>query len=364
MRRSIEKLERQELRFQEAVMCYISAIDSVEAHLVPVVKELAYEHRRRLLAISKGLSPNPTPEELRASRASLAQELKDYHDSACQVLEKKDNEIKAILGVIADAVGILTTQNDAHDSRIGEFTKQIETVSRMTSLTEIRCRLVQEVGQLKSWLAESENQKRESLEQLRGELKTFQRRLEKAERLAFTDTLTGVANRAEGEAKLAENIESGRCFSILLFDLNRFKHINDGYGHQVGDLVLKTFSSRLARHVRPSDTVCRWGGDEFLVILVGCNLENALHRAKSLSEICSGVYGISFENKEVTVYVETAVGAAEYWPGETCEELFSRADKFLYREKEVPTLCPARRLSPTPAGSCLPLRSPAEQQAR
>jgi hypothetical protein len=80
-----------------------------------------------------------------------------------------------------------------------------------------------------------------------------------------------------------------------------------------------------------------------MVILVGCNLDNALCRAKSLSELCSGDYSVQADGRETAVLVEAAVGAAEYWPGEKCEDLFSRADKFLYREKEVPTLSPTRR---------------------
>ena len=192
-------------------------------------------------------------------------------------------------------------------------------------------------------MTEAEQEREESLKQLRNELKMFRGRLEKAERMAFTDSLTGAANRAEGEQRLSECIDAGKRFSILLFDLNDFKGINDRYGHQGGDLVLKTFASRLTQHVRRDDTVCRWGGDEFLVILTACNLDNALGRARGLSELCSGDYTVQIEGQVLQVYVDAAVGAAEYWPGEKREELFGRADKFLYREKQMPSLTPAKR---------------------
>jgi diguanylate cyclase (GGDEF)-like protein len=343
LRKWIDQIEEQERRFHEALSCYISAITGFEENFVPVSEELGYEHRQQLIQLSKRLGSKPTPEELQQSRIALTNELRDYHDKATGLLEKKVHEIKEILGVLADAVSSLTTQGETHSSKLTDFTRQIEMASKMTSLAEIRRRLVQELAQLKEWKSEADRERQASLSRLEGELKTFRRRLEKAERMAFTDTLTGIANRAEGEQRLDECLRSGERFSILLFDLNDFKGINDRYGHQVGDLVLKTFASRLAQHVRRTDTVCRWGGDEFLVILVNCSLDNALCRARGLAEVCSGEYMIQSDGQDLPVDIKTAVGAAEYWPGDKCDDLFGRADKFLYREKQMPSLSPAKR---------------------
>jgi diguanylate cyclase (GGDEF)-like protein len=86
---------------------------------------------------------------------------------------------------------------------------------------------------------------------------------------ASTDILTGLLNHGEAELRLRKRLEQGEVVSLIILDLNGFKQINDRWGHTCGDQVLKAFSRILANVTRISDAVCRWGGDEFLVILQG-----------------------------------------------------------------------------------------------
>ena len=88
-----------------------------------------------------------------------------------------------------------------------------------------------------------------------------------AQHLAATDPLTQLWNRREGERLVGVRIGGQSPFSLLVIDLNRFKLINDEYGHQCGDRVLEFVAARLSESIRPTDTVCRWGGDEFVVLL-------------------------------------------------------------------------------------------------
>ncbi len=338
LRKSIDAIEESEQRYARAVESYLALVTGLEEHPVAVHPDLVLRFREKLKENRRALNLQPSPAELRQSQIALHRELRDYADECAGVLERRDSEVREILETLADAVGTLTAQNQVHNSKLGEFTKRLETASRLTSLSEIRQRLVSQVGELKTFMHAVHEEKEASISELRTELHSFQLRLEQAEKLAFSDAVTGIANRAEGDRRLNEAIESGQRFSILLFDLNDFKQVNDRYGHQAGDLVLQLFARRLVQNTRPGDIVCRWGGDEFLVILAGCNLDNALHRARMLSNACSGQYALRCNEGEVTVPVRAAVGAAEFIPGEPRDQLFSRADRFLYREKEVPTL--------------------------
>ena len=99
--------------------------------------------------------------------------------------------------------------------------------------------------------------------------------------------------------------------------------------------MLKAFARRLASSVRPQDTVCRWGGDEFLAVLAGCDLQEAMVRAKELAATCGGEYRIMLEGRPVSVSVRVSIGAVERRAGETSDDLFRRADRFLYREKNA-----------------------------
>ena len=96
-------------------------------------------------------------------------------------------------------------------------------------------------------------------------------------RLAMFDPLTGLYNRRFAEqrlkAEIARSERRGHALIVVLVDLNDFKEINDKYGHQTGDLVLKEFAKRLSSSTRGSDVAARWGGDEFMMLLVDCEVE-------------------------------------------------------------------------------------------
>jgi len=171
-------------------------------------------------------------------------------------------------------------------------------------------------------------------------------RAEEFQQLATRDSLTGLSNRRLGEERLAAEVarseRHGHPLSVLLLDLNRFKGINDRYGHAAGDLVLKEFAARLNKVIRASDLAARLGGDEFLVVLPECPPDRIPLLLNRLGQI-------QVRWKEEKLTVASAAGWAGYQKGETPEQLIERADKSLYaskrREHEAEAL-PATRVGP------------------
>lgn len=150
-------------------------------------------------------------------------------------------------------------------------------------------------------------------------------------RKALFDQLTGLCNRAHIEESL--RMEINRCsryahpLTILLFDIDHFKSINDTYGHDVGDLVLKEVSRRAQNKLRSVDLIGRWGGEEFLVILAETEKENALIVAEGVRKIIeSGDYGL---DRPVTV----SIGVARFHEHDLPDTLVKRADLALYEAK-------------------------------
>jgi len=149
-------------------------------------------------------------------------------------------------------------------------------------------------------------------------------------RLAMYDPLTGLYNRRFAEQRLRAEIaraeRRGLSMTVVLLDLNDFKSINDGYGHLVGDHVLKEFAKCLSHATRGSDLAVRWGGDEFMLLLLDCEVEQ-------LSVVLKRLVGFSVEVHGKTLTVSFSMGWKAFEPGDTLETLIEKADRDLYSHK-------------------------------
>jgi two-component system cell cycle response regulator len=155
--------------------------------------------------------------------------------------------------------------------------------------------------------------------------------------LAVTDTLTGLHNRrfmtSQAGALVQRASEGGEPVSALLVDIDHFKRINDTFGHDVGDEVLKEFALRLATNVRGVDLACRYGGEEFVVIMPDTALSDALRIAERLRLHVAGTpfRAPGLESPlSVTISVGVACTEGAY---DSPEALLKRADEAVYEAK-------------------------------
>ncbi|MBI5536424.1 MAG: diguanylate cyclase [Deltaproteobacteria bacterium] len=155
---------------------------------------------------------------------------------------------------------------------------------------------------------------------------------------ATHDSLTGLWNRASILEALERELERGqrerRPFSVAMADIDYFKAVNDRLGHQVGDVVLAEVARRMCARVRPYDVVGRYGGEEFLVILPGCDSREAQRMVERLrAEVGMGIV----VSDRAPVSVTISLGVSTFKPGSrlTCEQLLRAADEALYAAKDL-----------------------------
>ncbi|EQB34392.1 hypothetical protein M947_10955 [Sulfurimonas hongkongensis] len=152
------------------------------------------------------------------------------------------------------------------------------------------------------------------------------------EKLSQTDKLTQLYNRLKLDEYLEDEFsrfESGvYTFSIMLIDIDKFKDVNDTYGHQVGDSVLIEMANILKKKCRKTDIVGRWGGEEFLVICSNTNIDGATIYAQNLKEAVEKFYFHVVGQKTISI------GVTEVKQEDTFTTLIQRADKNLYKAKE------------------------------
>ena len=154
--------------------------------------------------------------------------------------------------------------------------------------------------------------------------------------LSLTDELTGLYNyrffARQLDIEMARTMRTGQACALIMIDLDDFKQINDTFGHDRGNTFLVQVSQALARKLRPTDIMCRYGGDEFAVIMPATDLSDAVRIAERLNA------AVSTLSPELEKHFSVSIGVAEYEPersGELDMNQFIRsADKALYRAKE------------------------------
>lgn len=160
----------------------------------------------------------------------------------------------------------------------------------------------------------------------------YQRRLEE---MATTDKLTGLANRQACELFADQTVKLARRnqepLSAILIDIDHFKEVNDKYGHLAGDAVIKAMADTIQGCLRESDLLCRWGGEEYLLLLKGCDLNRAQVIAENIRTMVKET-PVSYNDH--TIQLTISLGVAEYRAQDSITMLFGRADQALYKAKE------------------------------
>jgi len=175
--------------------------------------------------------------------------------------------------------------------------------------------------------------------------KNLLKKIEKLKFLAYFDELTRVYNR-RGFLKETEKIFKAIIykrkeierrtgykipFSIIFLDIDDFKNINDKFGHKFGDLVLQKVAKILKRNLRDSDIVARWGGEEFVIVLIGCNLKSAYKIAEELRKKMEKTV---MKHKKERINITASFGVVSYSNEKTIYDLIHKADKTMYKAKE------------------------------
>lgn len=169
---------------------------------------------------------------------------------------------------------------------------------------------------------------------------TLRQRLEEMKGLALLDPLSELGNRRFLEMNIRGRLEEMDRykwpFGILFIDIDHFKHINDTYGHDAGDNVIRMVSKTMSFSLRSFDIIGRWGGEEFVVIVVNVE-EEQLHSVGDRLRLLVEQSGIGIDSD--TVNVTVSIGATICRPGDTAETVLKRADTLMYRSKQSGRNC-------------------------
>lgn len=168
-------------------------------------------------------------------------------------------------------------------------------------------------------------------------IQSIELRIKELEDMAYIDNLTRLANRVYIEKELFIRLEEkkrlGVPFGIIFIDIDHFKSVNDTYGHDIGDRLLKFVADTLAKNARPFDAFGRWGGEEFIGIIRNVTPQQLEDMGDRLRKLVESSYIILPEGDKLNVRI--SIGATLVRDNETADTLFKRVDRLLYESKNA-----------------------------
>jgi diguanylate cyclase (GGDEF)-like protein len=282
--------------------------------------------------LEEKLSAKLTCETVKETETGVRVHLQGWGRSAAQHYRKQTGEVKEILLMMARTAESVGERDQRCATQITEVTTRLKSIANLEDLSAIRESIKQSATDLKSSIDRMTTEGKAAIDHLKKEVTTYQTRLEEAEEIASRDALTGLHSRLSVEGQIEKAIHGRAPFCVSIIDIDEFKRVNDQHGHLVGDELLKKFAAKLRSVCRSTDTIGRWGGDEFMLLL-HCGIVDARVQIDRLREWVCGSYTVQGSAAPCKLRVKVSIGLAERLPGEISKALVDRADAEMYREK-------------------------------
>ncbi|MCX8065539.1 MAG: diguanylate cyclase [Candidatus Hydrogenedentes bacterium] len=246
-------------------------------------------------------------------------------------LERTKMTIHGLLKNLESQVQSMLLETGKYENNLDEHSAQLKRSQTLATLQQIEQVLLDEVEKMKM----STIVYKKELDEAQVKIKEQEQVLEKLSKDASTDFLTQVYNRGAFDRKIVEEFARykryGHIFSLVLFDLDHFKDVNDTYGHLVGDRVLRAIALLISEEKRVADFLARYGGEEFALILPGINIETAKNVAEKFRKKLEGT---TFKFEGYSINLTVSAGIAEVLPTDQLpSDVIKRSDEALYEAK-------------------------------
>lgn len=286
-----------------------------------------------LLKLQEKLVNTAAPAVFAETQQSVGQELKTWGDSAADYYQESAEEVKDLLLHVAKAAAEVGDRDQRYGEYFQALAGRLQVAAKLQNISAMRQSLSSNAVELVDSVTRMTEDGKRTVEELRAQVSAYQERMEKAERLAAIDPLTGVSNRRILEWQIERRMTNASPFFVVYLDLNEFKQINDALGHQAGDDLLMQFAGELRQSLRSTDLVGRLGGDEFVVAIDGV-LGDVKDRVAHVKKGVNGDYSISTDTGKRKISITAAVGIAVWKTGDTVEVLLRAAELAMYEDKK------------------------------
>lgn len=338
----------------------------LQSNLLSIIAEfhldLGKEYLERFSSLQRRIRESSTIDQLLGLNGDLTSLIQDYiklmNDERSQITDFIEEIGKSLIEMESNFMTSVSYASEAHQSNV-DFNNllegQMEEIKRSTyigkTLQEIRGFVSSRITSIKAALEtkRQEDQRRmaemnnemgvlqQNLQNMRKEIDQVQEQSKSLERETLLDPLTGIPNRRAYDVRIREELQRHQryqqSFSLLLFDVDHFKGVNDNYGHWAGDKCLKEIIRRIKPVMRESDFLARYGGEEFVIILPGTDRDSAMGVAERLRQIIEKTHFL-YQGQKIPLTI--SVGVTHTEPSDRDQAtLFNRVDDAMYQAKRA-----------------------------
>jgi diguanylate cyclase (GGDEF)-like protein len=317
-----------------AIAAYGSALLAMASCGTEACPALGADLKRGLGKVEESLACHMTSEQVAGAEASVREQLQNWGMRAARHNQQKTREVKELLIVMAHTAESVGERDQRCAGQMNAVTVRLQKIASLDDLTKVRASIEESAAELKSEIHRMTTEGKAALEKLRVEVSGYQAKLEEAEHVASSDSLTGLRNRLWVEGQIERRMAAGGPLCVAIVDIDDFKRVNDTHGHLTGDGLLKQLAGEIKFACRLTDVIGRWGGDEF-IILLDCGITDARAQIDRLRDWVCGSYQVSGKSGPVSLQINASIGVAEHVTPETMNQLLSRADAAMYEVKAV-----------------------------
>ncbi len=316
----------------KATLIYM--IDVYNKHLFEVEKHSIRKVREKLDSMAKALV-NPDPKQTENTLFEIRQFFSSYRIDEYSYVQNTFDDFKRIVWDFADQLSEDLQFENSKEQHLATNLKDLKEAVEANSIETLRLKSREFINSYVEYQTQKNELRNKRIVSTKKNLDTVKKQLLEANNSLNIDHLTSASNRKSFDEYLKKIVQMNKIssgnVSIIMLDIDFFKKINDAYGHDIGDFILKE-CVRTLKHVfnKENEMVARIGGEEFVVVLPNHSIEHAVARAEEAQKI---IRNESFIQGSIDIRFTVSMGLAQLFENETISDWLKRADLALYQSK-------------------------------